>query len=57
MFYQWERYDSRNIEDSMDDVFVWKLISESDFKRLDTLYEGAKENIDRNRRRKDTIES
>ncbi|WP_270343853.1 hypothetical protein [Bacillus mobilis] len=42
MFYQWERYDSRNIEDSMDDVFVWKLISESDFKRLDTLYEGAR---------------
>ena len=55
MFYQWERYDSRNIEDSMDDVFVWKLISKVIW-RLDTRYEGAKKNIDRNRRR-DTIES
>ncbi|HHT7001714.1 TPA: hypothetical protein ACTZ1F_006530, partial [Bacillus cereus] len=42
MFWQWERYDTRNVEESMDDVFVWKLISESDFKRLDTLYKGAR---------------
>ncbi|MGR5899359.1 hypothetical protein ACT7C8_17010 [Bacillus cereus] len=32
--WQWERYDTRNVEESMDDVFVWKLISESDFKRF-----------------------
>ncbi|MDM5235488.1 hypothetical protein QUF83_04525 [Bacillus cereus] len=42
MFWQWERYDTRNVEDSMDDVFVWKLISESDFKRLNSLYKGAR---------------
>ncbi|MEI5893139.1 hypothetical protein DXB51_14755 [Bacillus cereus] len=42
MFWQWERHDARNLEDSMEDVLVWKLISESDFKRLNTLYKGAR---------------
>lgn len=40
-FWEWERYDTRNIEDSMDDIYVWKLISESDFKRLSSLHEGS----------------
>ncbi|MED0973555.1 hypothetical protein [Bacillus paramycoides] len=42
MFWEWERYNTRNIENAMDDVLVWRLISESDFKRLKTLYKGAK---------------
>ncbi|MGG2091315.1 hypothetical protein AB1283_00930 [Bacillus sp. S13(2024)] len=44
-FWDWERYDTRNLEDSMDDVKVWKLVSESDFKRLNTLYKKAKETM------------
>ncbi|PEB54641.1 hypothetical protein COO03_04550 [Bacillus sp. AFS098217] len=40
-FWEWERYDTRNIENSMDDIYVWKLISESDFKRLSSLHEGS----------------
>lgn len=56
MFWQWERYDTRNVEESMDDVFVWKLISESDFKRLDTLYKGARKHRLKSME-KDTIES
>ncbi|EJS72919.1 hypothetical protein [Bacillus cereus] len=42
MFWDWERYESRNVEDSMEDVKVWKLIAESEFKRLNTLYKGAR---------------
>lgn len=41
-FWKRERYDTRDLEDSMDDFKVWKLISESDVKRLKNLYEGAK---------------
>lgn len=41
-FWEWERYDTSNIEESMNDIFVWKLISESDFKRLSSLYKGAR---------------
>lgn len=42
MFWEWERYDTSDMEEAMDDVHVWKLISESDFKRLGSLYKGAK---------------
>ncbi|PEU21324.1 hypothetical protein CN526_26955 [Bacillus wiedmannii] len=42
MFWDEERYESRNVEDSMEDVKVWKLIAESEFKRLNTLYEGSR---------------
>lgn len=41
-FWRRERYDTRNLEDSMNDFKVWKLISESDFERLNTLYKGAR---------------
>lgn len=41
-FWDRERYETSNLEDSMYDFHVWKLISESDFKRLDALYKGAK---------------
>ncbi|WP_420909341.1 hypothetical protein [Aneurinibacillus migulanus] len=42
MFWQWERYDANNLESSMDDVNVWKLVSENDFNQLSTLYKGAR---------------
>ncbi|UAT31946.1 hypothetical protein K7T73_06925 [Bacillus badius] len=41
-FWNRERYDTNNLEDSMDDFKVWKLISETDVNRLDTLYEGSR---------------
>lgn len=41
-FWKRERYDTRNLEESMDDFKVWKLVSEKDVKRLDTLYEGSR---------------
>ncbi|VVM35095.1 hypothetical protein [Terribacillus sp. AE2B 122] len=41
-FWRRERYDTNNMEESMDDFFIWKVVSESDFKRLSNLYEGAK---------------
>lgn len=41
-FWDRERYDTRNLEDSMDDFKVWKLIPESDVKKLESLYEGSK---------------
>lgn len=42
VFWDRERYEMSNLEDSMYDFHVWKLVSETDFKRLDLLYEGAK---------------
>lgn len=42
-FWNRERYDTNDLESSMDDFNVWKLIPESEFKRLPTLYKGAKE--------------
>lgn len=40
----------------MNDIFVWKLISESDFKRLSSLYKGARKRELRSMG-KDTTES
>jgi hypothetical protein len=41
-FWDRDRYDTSNLEDSMDDYKVWKLISESEVNRLKTLYKGSK---------------
>ncbi|MED4445587.1 hypothetical protein CON34_10245 [Bacillus thuringiensis] len=45
MFWEWERYDTRNIEDAMDDIKVWKLLTESDFQRLGVLYGDARKTL------------
>lgn len=42
MFFEWERYDTSDLEESMNDVNLWMLIPESDVKRLSTLYKGSK---------------
>ncbi len=42
-FWEWERYDTRNLDESMDDVRVWMLIPESEVNRLKTLYEGSRQ--------------
>ncbi|AMQ06764.1 hypothetical protein [Sporosarcina psychrophila] len=41
-FFDWERYDTRNLEDSMEDIRVWMLIPESEVTRLKSLYEGSR---------------
>lgn len=41
-FWNRERYDTNDLESSMNDFFVWKLFSESDVKRLSSLCKGAK---------------
>lgn len=41
-FWDWGRYDTRNLEEAMDDVHVWMLIPESKVIKLSNLYKGAK---------------
>ncbi|WP_018764098.1 hypothetical protein [Bacillus sp. 105MF] len=42
MFWEWGRYEIKNVERSMENVNVWKLVVESEVKRLRTMYKGAR---------------
>lgn len=41
-FWRRDRYDTNDLESSMEDFNVWKLIPESDVRRLESLCKGAK---------------
>lgn len=41
-FWEWERYSFINLEESMNDVYVWRLIPESEVERKKHLCEGSK---------------
>ncbi|PFR60375.1 hypothetical protein COK36_12685 [Bacillus cereus] len=42
MFWEWGRYEIENVESSMGDVNVWKLVVESEVKRLRKMYNGVR---------------
>lgn len=42
LFWDWGRYDTNNLEDSMDNLKVWMLIPESKVQRLSNLYKGSR---------------
>ncbi|AXQ67838.1 hypothetical protein KIOSHI_220 [Bacillus phage Kioshi] len=42
MFWDGCHYESSDIETSMDEFKIWKLVSESDVKKFTSLYKGAK---------------
>lgn len=42
VFWEWLRYDTDDLANSMNDIKVWKLISEDEFKKWNPLYKGAR---------------
>ncbi|MEW4320363.1 hypothetical protein Q0N71_31105 [Bacillus thuringiensis] len=42
VFWEWLRYDTDDLANSMNDIKVWKLISEDEFKKWNSLYKGAR---------------
>ncbi|PIE97225.1 hypothetical protein CO726_02670 [Bacillus fungorum] len=42
MFWKWMRYDTDDLTNSMNDIKVWKLISEDEFKKCSPLYKGSR---------------
>ncbi len=42
VFWEWLRYDTDDLTNSMNDIKVWKLISEDEFKKWNPLYKGSR---------------
>jgi hypothetical protein len=42
IFWEWLRYDTDDLTNSMNDIKVWKLISEDEFKKWNPLYKESR---------------